>query len=174
MLKNSRGFHPKEASLNIDYLITNGSAVNTVLNGKSQFSVATGTHIGSVKLVAEPMPGSDELQSVDAENSLARYYMVTNDRIVTPADIKMLCYNELATRFGITIDMISKIRVRNMQHTERGHCGFEIQVYITLKDNPYIRRSFQEKIAMTELVLQKMIEVRSANVFPVQVNIEIV
>ena len=92
MLKNSRGFHPKEASLNIDYLITNGSAVNTVLNGKSQFSVATGTHIGSVKLVAEPMPGSDELQSVDAENSLARYYMVTNDRIVTPADIKILCY----------------------------------------------------------------------------------
>lgn len=174
MLKNPRGFHPKEASLNIDYLITNGSAVNTVLNSKSQFSVATGTHIGSVKLVAEPMPGSDELQSVDAENSLARYYMVTNDRIVTPADIKMLCYNELATRFGITIDMISKIRVRNMQHTERGHCGFETQVYITLKDNPYIRRSFQEKIAMTELVLQKMIEVRSANVFPVQVNIEIV
>ena len=53
-------------------------------------------------------------------------------------------------------------------------CSIPNVVYITLKDNPYIRRSFQEKIAMTELVLQKMIEVRSANVFPVQVNIEIV
>lgn len=174
MLKNPNGFHPKEVSLNIDYLVTNGAAVNAVLNGKSQFSAASGTHINSIRLVAEPMPGSDELQSVDAENSLARYYMITNDRVVTQADIKMLCYNELVTRFGITNDMIAKIKVRNVQHTERRHCGFETLVYITLKDNPYIRRSFQEKIAMTELVLQKMIEVRSANVFPVQVNIEIV
>ena len=174
MLKNPNGFHPKEASLNIDYLVTNGAAVNAVLSGKSQFSADSGTHINSVRLVAEPMPGSDELQSVDAENSLARYYMITNDRVVTQADIKILCYNELVTRFGITNDMIAKIKVRNVQHTERRHCGFETQVYITLKGNPYIRRSFQEKIAMTELVLQKMIEVRSTNVFPVQVNIEIV
>lgn len=100
--------------------------------------------------------------------------MVTNDRVVTPADMKVLCYNELVVRYGITDDMIERIKVRNIQHTERSHCGFETQVYITLKDNPYIRRSFQEKIPMTELILQKMIEVRSTNVFPVQVNIEIV
>ncbi len=174
MLKNNEGFHPKEVSLNIDYLVTNGSAVNADLNGKSQFGVAAGSHIKSVRQVAEPMPGYDELQSLDAQESLARYYMVTNDRVVTPADMKVLCYNELVMRFGITDDMIEKIKIRNIQHTERTHCGFETQVYITLKDNPYIRRSFQEKIPMTELILQKMIEVRSTNVFPVQVNIEIV
>ncbi|HJB85649.1 MAG TPA: hypothetical protein IAA13_09155 [Candidatus Alistipes merdigallinarum] len=174
MLRNNDGFHPKGVSLNIDYIVTNGSTVNADLNSKSQFAVTAASHLKSVRLVADPMPGYDELQSIDAQESLARYYMVTNDRVVTPADMKILCYNELVARFGITDDMIERIRVRNVQHTERSHCGFETQIYITLKDNPYIRRSFQEKIPMTELVLQKMIEVRSTNVFPVQVNIEVV
>lgn len=174
MLKNDNGFHTKDISLNIDYLVTNGSMVNTFLNAKSQFNVLPGTHIKSIMLVAEPMPGHDELQGVDAEQSLAKYYMITNDRIVTPADIKILCYNELANRFGITNDMITKIKVRNIQHTEYTHCGYETHVYITLKDNPYIRRSFQEKIPSTELILQKMIEVRSTNILPVQVSIEII
>ena len=174
MLKNIHGFHPKETSLDIEYLMTNGSAVNAFLNHKSQFIVSPVSHFRSTRLVAEPMPGYDELQSLDAGNMLSRYYMVTNDRIVTPADIKILCYNELATRFGIMNEMVDKIRVRNLPHTERNHCGFETQVYITLKDNPYIKRSFQEKIPMTELILQKMIEVRSTHAFPIQVTIEIV
>lgn len=174
MLRNVHGFHPKDISLNIDYLMTNGSAVNGFLNGKSQFVASSVSHVRSARLLAEPIPGFDELQSLDAQNTLARYYMITNDRIVTPADIKVLCYNELASRFGILNDMVERIKVRNVQHTERDHCGFETQVFITLKDNPFIKRSFQDKIPMTELTLQKMIEVRSANVFPVQVTIEIV
>lgn len=174
LLKNDNGFHPKEMSLQIDYLVTNGSAVNASLNGKSQFTVAGVSPFREVRLLADPMPGYDEVQGADAENSLARYYLITQDRLVTPADIKVFCYNELATRFGITNEMISKVKVRHVQHTERRHCGFETQVYITLHDNPYIRRSFQEKIPMTEWVLQKMIEVRSTHVLPVQVNIEIV
>ncbi len=174
LLKNEHGFHPKEVSLQIDYLVTNGSAVNTALNGKSQFTIVGVSPFRGVRLLADPMPGYDEWSGVDAENSLARYYMITQDRLVTPADIKVFCYNELAIRFGITNEMIAKIRVRHLRHTERMHCGFETQVYITLHDNPYIRRSFQEKIPQTEWVLQKMIEVRSTHVLPVQVNIEIV
>ena len=81
MLRNNDGFHPKEVSLNIDYLVTNGSAVNAELNGKSQFAAAAGSHVKSVRQVADPMPGSDELQRIDAQESLARYYMVTNDRV---------------------------------------------------------------------------------------------
>ena len=119
------------------------------------------------------MPGFDEVQNIDAENTLTRYYLTTNDRIVTPADIKILCYNELVIRFGITNDMITSIRVRTSRRTERNHCGLETQVYISLKNDPYIKRSFQEKIPMTEMLLQKMIEVRSTNILPVQVSIEI-
>ncbi len=173
MLKNDNGFRPKDKSLHIDYLVTNGSAVNSLLNNKSRFNILANGYFTDVKLVAEPMPGLDEVQNTDAENLLTRYYLTTNDRIVTPADIKILCYNELGTRFGITNDMITGIRVRNNRHTERYHCGLETQVYISLKNDPYIKRNFQEKIPMTEMLLQKMIEVRSTNILPVQVSIEI-
>ena len=88
------------------------------------------------------MPGFDEVQNIDAENTLTRYYLTTNDRIVTPADIKILCYNELGIRFGITNDMINKLRVRTSRRTERNHCGLETQVYISLKKRPLHQTKF--------------------------------
>ena len=123
--------------------------------------------------MANPILGYDEILNEDIQDNLARYYMITNDRIVTPADIKILCYNELERRFGITSEMITNIKVKHAQKAERHHFGFEVRVYIFLTDNAYIKRNFMDKISMTELILQKMIEVRSTNVFPVVVNIEV-
>ena len=174
LLRNDRGFHPKEMSLRVNYLTTDGSAVNAGLNAKSTFAPLANNYIQSVRLLASPMPGYDEIRNKNAQENLARYYMITNDRIVTPADIKILCYNELERRFGITSEMVASIKVRQAQKAERHHYGFETQVYISLTDNAYIKRDFVDKIPMTELILQKMIEVRSTNVFPVIVNIEVV
>lgn len=174
LLRNDRGFHPKEMSLRVNYLTTDGSAVNAGLNAKSTFAPLANTYIQSVRQLANPMPGYDEIQSENAQDNLARYYMITNDRIVTPADVKILCYNELERRFGITSEMIAGIKIKQAQKAERHHYGFETQVYISLTDNAYIKRNFVDKIPMTELILQKMIEVRSTNVFPVVVNIEVV
>ncbi len=174
LLRNDRGFHPKEMSLRVNYLTTDGSAVNAGLNAKSTFAPLANNYIQSVRLLASPMPGYDEIRNKNAQDNLARYYMITNDRIVTPADIKILCYNELERRFGITSEMVASIKVRQAQKAERHHYGFETQVYISLTDNAYIKRDFVDKIPMTELILQKMIEVRSTNVFPVVVNIEVI
>ena len=173
LLRNDRGFHPKEVSLRVNYLTTDGSAVNAGLNAKSTFAPLANNYIQSVRQLANPMPGYDEIQSENAQDNLARYYMITNDRIVTPADVKILCYNELERRFGITSEMIAGIKIKQAQKAERHHYGFETQVYISLTDNAYIKRDFVDKIPMTELILQKMIEVRSTNVFPVIVNIEV-
>ena len=173
LLRNDRGFHPKEMSLRVNYLTTDGSAVNAGLNAKSTFAPLANNYIQSVRLLASPMPGYDEIRNKNAQDNLARYYMITNDRIVTPADIKILCYNELERRFGITSEMIVGIKVKQAQKAERHHYGFETRVYISLTDNAYIKRNFTDKIPMTELILQKMIEVRSTNVFPVVVNIEV-
>ena len=173
LLRNDRGFHPKEMSLRVNYLTTDGSAVNAGLNAKSTFAPLANNYIQSVRLLASPMPGYDEIRNKNAQENLARYYMITNDRIVTPADIKILCYNELERRFGITSEMVASIKVRQVQKAERHHYGFETQVYISLTDNAYIKRDFVDKIPTTELILQKMIEVRSTNVFPVVVNIEV-
>ena len=173
LLRNDQGFHPKEMSLRVNYLTTDGSAVNAGLNAKSTFAPLANNYIQSVRLLASPMPGYDEIRNKNAQENLARYYMITNDRIVTPADIKILCYNELERRFGITSEMVASIKVRQAQKAERHHYGFETRVYISLTDNAYIKRNFTDKIPMTELILQKMIEVRSTNVFPVVVNIEV-
>ncbi len=173
LLRNDRGFHPKEMSLRVNYLTTDGSAVNAGLNAKSTFAPLANNYIQSVRLLASPMPGYDEIRNKNAQENLARYYMITNDRIVTPADVKILCYNELERRFGITSEMVAGIKVKQAQKAERHHYGFETQVYISLTDNAYIKRNFTDKIPMTELILQKMIEVRSTNVFPVVVNIEV-
>ena len=174
LLRNDRGFHPKEMSLRVNYLTTDGSAVNAGLNAKSTFAPLANNYIQSVRLLASPMPGYDEIRNKNAQENLARYYMITNDRIVTPADVKILCYNELERRFGITSEMIAGIKIKQAQKAERHHYGFETQVYISLTENAYIKRNFTDKIPMTELILQKMIEVRSTNVFPVVVNIEVV
>ncbi len=174
LLRNDRGFHPKEMSLRVNYLTTDGSAVNAGLNAKSTFAPLANNYIQSVRLLASPMPGYDEIRNKNAQENLARYYMITNDRIVTPADVKILCYNELERRFGITSEMIAGIKIKQAQKAERHHYGFETQVYISLTENAYIKRNFTDKIPMTELILQKIIEVRSTNVFPVVVNIEVV
>ena len=174
MLRKKRRSQEANFSLDIHYLMTNGDAVNSVLDAKSQLSASAASYIREVRIKADPMPGHGEIQGADAEEVLARYYMVTNDRIVTPMDIKVFCYKELVTRFGITPDMISSVKVKNVRHTDSVRPAFETRVYIILKDSPYVKRGFGERIPMVEWVFQKMIEVRSTNLFPVHVNIEIV
>ena len=64
--------------------------------------------------------------------------------------------------------------LKNAIHSERGHCGFETKVEILMIDDVFVKRSLSGKINEVELILQKMIEVRSSFVYPVQVNIRIV
>ena len=69
--------------------------------------------------------------------------------------------------------MIRRMVVKNNIQSERGHSGFETVVDITLIGDVFVKRSFSAKISQAELVLQKMIEVRSATPYPVQVTIRI-
>ena len=174
MLKNYPYLRDKNISLEIRYLTTSGSQVNASLNSKSLFNVPPGLEPAGSLIVAEPILGADEVQGLDAETCLARYYMITNDRLVTPADIKIFCYKELMTRYGISEDMVKHIKVWNRRNAGRWHCGYEIIVDILLIDNSFIKRNFIEKIPQVELLLQKMIEVRSTNIFPVQINLRAV
>ena len=125
------------------------------------------------KQIASPVMGRDETTEEAALASLTRYYIATNDRIVTPAEIKLFCYNELLTRYGIVRDMVKSLTVNRRQQLERRGCGYEIVVEIVLVDNPFVRRSFAEKASRVEILMQKMIEVRSTNIYPVIVTLNI-
>ena len=126
-----------------------------------------------MKLIGTPMLGSDEVRDELEEASLSRYYMITNDRLVTPADLKLFCYTELMTRYGITRQMVKSITVSHRQQQDGWEVGYGILVEILLNENSFIRRGFEEKIPMAETLMQAMMSVRSANIYPIQVTITI-
>lgn len=173
MLRDDRLFQIKDSSVEVGYLTTSGAAVNSSLNVDCTFIVPTGLSSNDTRHIAPPVPGSDEITDASALASMSRYYIATNDRIVTPADIKLFCYKELLTRYGIVNDMVKRLSVSHRHQMETRGPGYEIVVEIQLADSPFIRRSLDEKVSRVEILLQKMIEVRSTNIYPVIVMIKL-
>lgn len=172
-LRNQRLLESGKGSLDVSYLTTAGAGVNASLNSDSTFTVPGGLSAAQTRQIANPVMGRDELTEEGALASLTRYYIATNDRIVTMADIKLFCYNELLTRYGIVRDMVKSLTVHRRQQIDRRGCGYEIVVEIVLADNPFVRRSFAEKMSRVEILMQKMIEVRSTNIYPIIVTLKI-
>lgn len=173
MLRQDEIARNSGASLQVEYLTTNGALLNSALSDDNTFAVPSGLDASATRLLATPVGGTNEMTERQQLDSLSRYYFATRDRIVTPADLKIFCYNELMTRYGISADMVVSINVRNcLQDTLQGY-GYVTQVEIRLHDTPFIKRHFTEKISQAELFIQKMAEVRSTTVYPMQVNISI-
>ena len=173
LLRNSNLIQSGKGSVDVSYLTTAGAAVNASLNADSTFTVPAGLAAVETHQIAAPVLGRDEITEESAMASLSRYYIATCDRIVTPADIKLFCYNELLTRYGIVRDMVKQLSVNRRIQKDRHSCGYEIVVDIVLADNPFVKRSFAEKVPQVEMLMQKMIEVRSTNIYPVTVTIRV-
>lgn len=174
LLKKGKEAIMEDESLTLQYLTTQGATVNSYLSTNSTFNAPVGLSNKRTSVVAEPVMGVDEAVGVDVQNSISRYYMVTGNRLVTPADIKIFCYNELLRRYNIDSSIVQSILVKNSILSERGHCGFQIIVEIEIADDIFVRRSLMNQLPQVELLLQKMIEVRSCSPYPVQVKISIV
>ena len=168
-----RNVPDKDFSLNVKYLTTAGAAVNVLLKDSPAFAAPSGFKSEETRMLGAPVPGYDEIQDGNALGGMLRYYMVTGDRIVTMADVKLFCQKELLVRYGLESAMIKRMRVNRRLEQEDNGCGYEVVVEITLADNAFVRRSFADRISMAEIILQKMIEVRSANIYPVRVLINI-
>jgi hypothetical protein len=69
--------------------------------------------------------------------------------------------------------MVKSVTVSHRQQQERWNAGYEILAEIVLKDNTFIRRGFEDKISMAESLMQAMISVRSANIYPINITIVI-
>jgi hypothetical protein len=171
ILKKTEG--REDAVLHVKYLTTQGASVNAHLDGKVGFRVPTGLSTSATTVAGDFVPGSDEVHGADAQNSLARYFLVTGNRLVTPADLKVFCYNELLQRYNIASSQIRNISVRNQISADKWTGGFETEVAITLVNDIFIQRSFAEKVHRAEMILEKMIGVRSASMYPIRVSIEL-
>lgn len=173
MLRHDEIAANKDISIKVNYLTTQGGNVNSSLTSQSTFSLPIGLTSQTTQQILPPVPGRNEVTDQKKQNSMARYYFVTNDRIVTPADMKIFCYNELMNRYGITPDMIAAINIRHLLQEDNANCGYETWIEIIIINSPFIKRHFTEKIPQAELFIQKMIEVRSCSVYPIQVSIRI-
>ena len=171
--KRAMAQQKQDFSLNVRYLTTAGAAINSQLSQSSPFTVPSGFKQGQTSVIAVPVPGMDEIRDEAALGSLMRYYMVTGDRIVTMADVKLFCYKELMLRYGIGGELVRRLRLNRRLQQENSGCGYEIVAEITLAGNAFIKRNFANKLPMAEILLQKMIEVRSTNIYPVRVRISI-
>ena len=159
-------------SLDVSYLTTTGSAVNQSLQQESRFVPPVGFESSATRQIVAPMAGLDEVNDSESVQNNLRYQLITNDRIVTPADMKILCYTELANRYSIVPAMVSNISVRHGQQLDKADCGYAFWVDIVLQDNPFVKRSFFDKIPQAELYLQKRMEVRSSCIYPIYVSIQ--
>ena len=162
----------KNISLDIDIVTTPGAAVNSKLTPESRFIVPSGLNASAMRMIADPVPGFDEINDSQSLQSYVRYQQITNDRIVTPADIKILCYTELTNRYSIVPDMVRDMTVSHRQQLDKSDCGYAFWVNIRLQDNPFVRRSFSDKILEAESFLEKRIKVRSSCIYPIYVNIQ--
>jgi hypothetical protein len=174
LLLNKSDFISKTPiSLDLEYLTTDGAGVNESLHQDSIFTLPVGLEMSATSQIAKPTTGFDEVNDAESIKSTMRYYMVTNNRIVTPADMKIFCYTELMNRYSIIPEMVRDITVKHMRQNTLGDCGYAIHVNIFLQDSMFIKRSFTDKIRQAEILLQKMMEVRSTGIYPIIVTIDI-
>lgn len=173
MLPPSQRISNPQTTLDITYVTTLGAGVNERLKGDCVLLPPSGIDSSSVRPIADAMLGVNEIRDAKSEASLRRYYMTTHDRLVTPSDIRQFCYYDLQTRYGIGYDMVRSIRVNHRQQPESRLSGYEIFVEIVLVENSFVKRGFADKIPQTEMLLQQMMQVRSANIYPIRVSIVI-
>lgn len=165
-----------QVTLNLRYVMTNGAAVNTSLKSSTHLTPPSGINNASVSTIGEYSPGQDEIDHRGA-TEMVRYHIITADRIVTMADIRAFCFNQLLQTYSITRSMVSEIRIAPRlaaePHNKHNACGYEIGVTISIIRTPFVQRSFVDKISQAEILLEKMMSVRSANIYPIIVNIEV-
>lgn len=162
-----------DTSLEVAYLTTDGSSVNTVLKKDTKFNMPQEFDAEKTVQICEPSEGMDELRSEQALGALKRYALATGGRIVTESDIRLFCLAELMARYGVVRDLIKSICVRRERIDQGTFHSYCIMINIVIASNIYTQRAFAGKNATVESYLQKMIEVRMSGIYPVKVQLEL-
>ena len=160
-------------SLTVHYLITQGATLNSVLNREAKFEVPAGLNAEQTIQIAAPQGGMNEVRNELAQRAMTRYYLTTEDRLVTETDLKLFCQMELIARFGMVEELISSIRTRRCPYTMGSYHTYQIVVQIQIKPTQFTRRAFEGKQAGVEHYLQRMMEVRTTGLYPIRVELKL-
>lgn len=162
----------KQLSVDVHYVVTDAENCNAFLNQNTKFIAPDTVEEGSIKIISTPVPGFSDLSFKTGKMERARYYMSCNDRIVTPADIKVFCYTILMSRFGVTREMIENVGVSRIQDSSSA-TGYSIAVNIELKDSRFIK-DLASGISSARTIIEKMLSVRSTGIYPIRLDLKIV
>lgn len=163
----------KNLSLNIRYLVTKGDSINKSFSQKSKFTVPGLLDERMCTQIIPPHYGLNAIRSEKEESTLRRYMMTTNDRLVTPYDIQLFCHSELQMRYNIDRSMIEEVTVRHERFDQGSYHTYMILVTITLVNNSFIHRAFDDRTQTVEKYLEKMIQVRTTGIYPVKVMLNV-
>ena len=159
--------------INVEYLTTAGASINPVLTNNPVLVVPLGLKFDETVLIAEPHLGSDANNDNSNLFLMARYLYATGDRLVTPADIKMFCLAVLQHRYSLDRKLIKSITIDHRPVPSDRMLGYEIIVDILIEDNPFVKKALGDNIDRIEITLEKMIQVRATNIYPIRTNIKI-
>lgn len=163
-----------ETSMEVNYLVTSGAAVNTLLKRTTKFDTPQELDAAQTEQICNPTEGMDEIHDPQTLKQMKRYALATGGRIVTQTDIKLFCQTELAARYGVVNDLIRLIRIERRHVNIGTFHTYEIVVKIEITSNIYTQQAFAAKEVAVETYLQRMIEVRMSGIYPVKVELELV
>jgi len=140
-------------SVKINYLTTNCELANGLKKGEKPVTISEYLDKEQTFLLKETEGGRNEERNEERLNHLARYNLLTKDKIVTVSDMKAFCYMELQ----------NKIRDVSVKNT-----GEQIAIRIKLKDDMMPEPAER---AYYESLLREKIYARSLLCLPVKVTI---
>ncbi|MCL2417501.1 MAG: type VI secretion system baseplate subunit TssF [Bacteroidales bacterium] len=124
--------------LYINYLTTSGEAVNGIKKGEVATKTGSSLNRQKTRLLCETKGGRNSISDEVEKENIAKYYFLTNDRLITAADIRAFCHKELG-------DCVNTINLR-----KENDC---VVIEIKLKEDSSPR--------IDETTLQRKIELRS-------------
>ena len=154
ILKLNKNLKYQYSNTIIDYLTTNGESANNIKEGEKAGSASEFLDKGNTILLMDTSGGREEECDEETLNHLARYNLLTKDKLVTVSDLKAFCYRE----------MKNKIAAVSVQNT-----GKRIDIMIKLKAE--YASDLSENILNESLLIHK-IKARSLFSLPINVNIK--
>ena len=159
--------------ITVEYLTTAGSTINSVIMSGPNLTVPLGFNADQTVQICEPQPGVDANHDSASLFALSQYMFATGDRLVTPADIKMFCLAVLQMRYNLDRKLIRSVSVEHRPVPSDHMLGYEIIVDIVIEDNPFVKKALSNDISRIEMTIEKMIQVRSTNIYPIRTHIKI-
>jgi hypothetical protein len=154
IMKLNRNLKYQYKNVIIDYLTTNGEQANYLKEGEKAGVASEFLDKGNTVLLIDSSGGREEEYNEETLNHLARYNMLTKDKLVTASDLKALCYRELK-------DAVSNVSIQNT--------GKRINVVIKLKDDSNSNPSEKN---VYESMLKHQINARSLFSLPILITIK--